>query len=196
MMNVKMSEKPVSKSKIMGVRVDEEMKSRIEQISKQKNVTKSKLLKMAFNEWIRIKEAIQSEDMVLVDSLLLNQLFEGISEEKTNIIAENMANHILSMTRIRQIELEEEDKLQNFLDIFTRVIGQTHFGWVNRVKYSVRKDRSLYIYGLHYYNKEYSLYLKALISNLLKHYKYKLIEEKSSLTNKTVILDFTPIEKD
>jgi len=192
MMNAEMTEKPISKSKILGIRLDEEMKNRIEEISRQKNIKKSKLLKIAFNEWVRIKEAIQSEDMVLVDSLLLNQLFEGVSEEKISIIAENMANHISSMIRIRQIELEKEEKLNNFLNIFTRVIGQTHFGWVNRVKYKLRKDGSLYVYGLHYYNKEYSLYLKALFGNLLKHYEYKLVEDKCSLTNKTVILEFEP----
>ena len=93
---------------------------------------------------------------------------------------------------LHAVELEKEEKLNNFLNIFTRVIGQTHFGWVNRVKYKLRKDGSLYVYGLHYYNKEYSLYLKALFGNLLKHYEYKLVEDKCSLTNKTVILEFEP----
>ena len=176
-------------SKTIGIRVDEELDNDLETLAESMNLKKSQLLKRAFTEWKRTREGIQGQNMMQVDSVLIAAVFEHLSHDDIIAVADSLSSHVVSLIRIRQIEdNRQEEPVQAFLDNFTRLTGNQHFGWFTKLNYSIDED-VISIYGFHTLNTSYSQYAVELLNQvLLKLYKYKLIEDETTITKNSFIL--------
>ena len=174
----------------MGIRLDESTFGKIESLSKSMNLNKSNLMKTAFNEWSLIRESIQLDNLILINKLLFSMIIKEITEEKLKEIASIMSDHVLSLIKIRQIKLQERNHLKSFLDDFTRIASKERFGWFNSIGYMI-SDEKVSIYGFHSLNSKYSIYIKELLSSLLKReYDLLLVEASSQVTENTIVLEF------
>ena len=176
--------------KTMGIRLDETTFEKIEKLSKSMNLNKSNLLKTAFNEWALIRESIQLDNLILINKLLFSLIINEITEEKIKNIASIMSDHVLSLIKIRQIKLQEENDLKSFLDNFVRIASKERFGWFNSIGYTICENK-VSIYGFHSLNSKYSTYIKELLKLILKK-EYDLLITKDTLqvTENTIVLEF------
>lgn len=176
-------------SRTIGIRVDEELDAELETLANAMKLKKSQLIKQAFTEWHRIKEGIQGQNMMLVDRVFIAAVFENLSQDKIASVADSLSNHVASLIRIRQIEeTRQTETVSEFLDNFTQLIGNQHFGWFTKLNYSI-DDEVLSLYGFHTLNKPYSQYAVELLHQvLLKLYGFELIENEVTVTENSFIL--------
>jgi len=174
----------------VGIRLDETTFENIEKLSKSMNLDKSNLLKTAFNEWVLIKEAVQLDNLILINKLLFSLIIKEVTEEKIKDIASIMSDYVLSLIKIRQIKLQEENDLKSFLDNFTRIASKERFWWFNSIGYTI-SDNKVSIYGFHSLNSNYSTYIKELLKLMLKkEYDLLLIKDSLQVTENTIVLEF------
>ena len=82
-------------SKTIGIRVDEELEKEIDSLSETLKINKSQLIKKAFREWHRTRQGIQGQNMMLVDRVLIAELFNKLSQDEITDIANTFSNHVL-----------------------------------------------------------------------------------------------------
>ena len=180
-------------SKTIGIRVDEELEKEIDSLSETLRINKSQLIKKAFREWHRTRQGIQGQNMMLVDRVLIAELFNKLSKEEITDIANTFSNHVLSLIRMRQIENNIRETIEQFLETFLTLIGNQHFGWFSNINYTLDQFM-ISIYGFHTLNQNYSKYAVNLLSNVLyQEYNYKLIKEKVTLTDNSFIIQLKDI---
>jgi len=177
-------------SKTIGIRVDAELDEQLESLSESMNLKKSQLIKKAFNEWSKTREGIQGQNMMLVDSVLLASVFEKLSPEEIQKVAESISDHVVSLIRIRQIERHRQmETPEEFLNNFTALISSQHFGWFTKIDFSIDDREMISIYGFHTLNLQYSQYAVELVQQVLrKLFRYKLIEDQVTVTENSFIL--------
>jgi hypothetical protein len=184
-------------SKTIGIRVDEELDNELENLAESMSLKKSQLIKRAFTEWRLTREGIQGQNMMLVDSVLIAALFETLSTEEIKKIAGFISDHVISITRIRQIEKNRQDETaEEFLEHFSVIISLQHFGWFTNINYIVDDDGGISLYGFHTLNMQYSRYAVELLHLVLhKFFNYTIIENQVTVTENSFILLMKPPTK-
>jgi len=180
-------------SKTIGLRVDEETEEMLDSLSETMNLKKSQLLKRAFHEWVTIKQSIQRENMILCERLLLASLFKALPDDELQRIADTMSEHIISLIRIKQIENNIDETLEQFLTNFTSFNSTQHSGWFQKIDYTLDQDGKICIYGFHSLNKQFSNYVAELFTMILsKKFGYLPIGESSRVTENSIIVEYIP----
>jgi hypothetical protein len=178
-------------SKTLGIRLDEETEQMLDNLTESMSMNKSQLLKMAFHEWAHIKRAIQQENKILCDRILLSRLFSNLAEDQIPEIAEAMSEHIISIIKIRQIETNTEETLPQFLQNYTNFAGRDGAGWYHKINHTLNEDGNVTIYGLHSLNRNFSLYQSQLLSRILEK-KFCYISQDARVTENSIILQYKP----
>lgn len=180
-------------SKTIGLRVDEETEEMLDSLSETMDLKKSQLLKRAFREWVSIKQSIQRENMILCHRLLLVSLFKALPDDELQRIAETLSEHIISLIRIKQIENNIDETLEQFLTKFTSFNSTQHSGWFQKIDYTLDQDGKIRIYGFHSLNKKFSNYAAELFTMILsKKFGYLPIGESSRVTENSIIVEYIP----
>jgi len=175
-------------SKTLGIRLDEETEELLDRLTESMNMNKSQLLKTAFHEWAHIKRGIQQENMILCNRVLVQGLFNSLTEDQISPIAEAMSEHIISVIKIRQIETHTEETLEMFLQNYTTFSGREGAGWYQKIDYTITDD-AVTIYGLHSLNKNFSTYQAQLLTRILdKKFNHKPHETRT--TDNSLILQY------
>ena len=176
-------------SRTIGIRVDEELDRELETLSETMSLKKSQLIKRAFHEWHRTREGIKGQNMMLVDRVFITAVFENLPQEKIPRVADSLSNHVVSMIKIRQIEeTRQTETVSEFLENFTQLVGNQHFGWVTKLNYSFDNE-ILSLYGFHTLNKAYSQYAVELLYQVLfKLYEFQLVKDEVTITENSFIL--------
>ena len=179
----------------IGIRLDEETEALVDSLSDSMNLNKSQLLRKAFQEWATIRQSIQQENMILSDRLLLNHLFQTLTDEEASQVAETMSEHIISIIKVKQIEKGDEETLSIFLENFTRFNSTENTGWFQKINYTLDQDGHVNIYGFHSLNQQYSRYAAELFTRILsKKFGYRLGPSCPRITDNSVILEYKPGE--
>jgi len=180
-------------TKLIGLRVDEETEEMLDSLSETMDLKKSQLLKRAFREWVTIKQSIQQKNMILCERLLLESLFKAAPEVELQQIAETMSEHIISLIRIKQIESNVDETLEQFLINFTRFNSMQFSGWFQKIDYTLDQDGKIRIYGFHSLNKQFSNYIAKIITIILsKKLGYLPIGESTRITHNSIIVEYKP----
>ena len=178
----------------MGIRLDKETEEQIETISASLNLKKSQLLRRAFKEWVKTREKISEQNMMLCENLLVASLFEHLEDDKINPVANLMADLIISKIRIGQIKRKAvNEAIPEFLKDWTTLLSPERFGWFDDINFSYDSDNKITVYGLHSLNLQYSKYAVKLISLILsKMYGYQSDATTLNVTENSFIVGLKP----
>jgi hypothetical protein len=194
---MKMSNKKNSKSSAqeglshtMGLRIDDLMYQKLEELSQEMNMKKSQLLKHAFMRFVNQYDSSQRENMITVEKTTFGMLLNEISSEKIieigNIAGEKMAG----MIQMRLLQVKEELSIDKFMKRNDEFFAGA-FGWFHSIKSNIPDTNSLQIYGNHSFNRNFSIFVKELLKSLIKElFGYELDSEKSEIRINLINLFF------
>jgi len=184
-------EKESKKSHAMGVRLNDTQYEHLLDFTQEFHLKKSQVLKKAFDEWIALKKSFMDENIILISKALFREILAIISEDDLIRIGQMMANNFISRLHFKFINKEGGIKILDFLERALVNLGPEGHAWFDDISFKFLDDREVVIFGSHSINKNFSKYMKTVLSPIMKElFKYKLIE--SHISNNTVELKFIP----
>ena len=183
-------------SYVMSIRLDKETYQRLNQISNETNIKKSKLLKSSFNEWINLKKIFLKSNSVIVGKNLLKSLFEFATLDNLKELSQTIAENWLNKINIRLIDMRIKRDLDSMLSTFSEGIGPNEANWFDEINYQTLDNGNVLIYGIHSLNKNFSIFFKFFLEYLMKkQFNQITVEDSSNISDTTVELEFKFTDK-
>ena len=183
-------------SHVMSIRFDGKTYKKLEELSKEKNMKKSKLIKTAFNKWTNLNKSPLLFDSINLGKFFMRNLFNLISEEKLKDLGNDLGEHWIDILKIRIIDKQMEKNMISLLSVFKEGIGPNQASWFEKIDFRVLDTGNVIVYGIHSLDQNFSLFFKFFTAYLMKRqFNYDLIEKPDNLSKKTVELEFQASNK-
>jgi len=162
------SEEKKRLSHTMGLRLDQETYTELEQLSQEMQIAKSTLLKKALNGWATIRLSTNFENMIVIGKPMLKYLMGILTEDQAIELTKVVSSNIYSVIANRILERQKELSVDSFLNFFASGMGMNGKGWFDKIQVQKIANHTYRLFGTHRFGKNFSSFVFHLITNIIE----------------------------
>lgn len=178
-------------SKFIGIRLPEEILSKLEKIAQSSNQTPNQLAKIAILEWME-SNWTRSSDMITVTRSSYSKLLKMTDDDQLKSIESDIAERVIGFYEYSIQENADFSHLEAFLKMMCKFIGtKTGLQWFRQLDYEVL-NKPYYFKGTHDMGKKWSDFFLGTIRQIMakRSFSFELIDEKIICSERMVYLEF------
>ncbi|MFX1279715.1 MAG: hypothetical protein ACFFA3_09885 [Promethearchaeota archaeon] len=178
-----MSKKPPKKkSNFIGIRLSEQILSKLDLIALQANKTRGLIAKDAIEQWLNLELFNQTNEMIMISKSIFSKILSSLDDQSLEIVAKDFAGFLSDIMKFSTAKPMNEETLKSYIDFSVEFFGKNGLKWFNTLDISTR-DNSLIFRGLHDMDEVYSIFFTKFYKFLLS--EYFELEFTSNLEEKT-----------
>ncbi|MBD3195642.1 MAG: hypothetical protein GF317_11330 [Candidatus Lokiarchaeota archaeon] len=179
-------------TKVLGVRMPLDLKTKLEGIAKERNQSLNQLANIALEEWIQSLAYAKKIKFMIIHKDFFANLLKFLDEDKKNSLAIDMAHLTAEIFRdLMNIPLSRA-RFDEFNEILPSFLCDSGLKWFESLEI-VKEGAVVILKGFHYLGLNFSKFFTSLSEELLKRYfDYDLIKKDLNFTPNSIFLEFKP----
>ena len=179
----------------MGLRLDGNTYHQVQELSDLLGLKKSQIIKMGIRRLYANEKNNITERIIIFDKSTFRKICELLSPKEIEDLAKFNAQQYIIKIRRRILQNGnnniEKIKLEQFLSMFTMILGRKHWNWAENMTWQFVQDEELLFFINHDINSNFSLFMKIILKIILNQiFKTQLINEKTILAENQLELHF------
>jgi hypothetical protein len=178
-------------SKFIGIRLPEDILTRLEKIAQRENQTPNQLAKIAILEWTESYWTRNSE-VITVTRSSYSKLIEMLEEDQLHSFVSDIAASIIEYYEYSIQKNAGFSNLDEFLTTMSKFIGdKTGLQWFRQMDYEAKK-LPFFFKGNHDMGKKWSQIFIYIFEQILtmRTFNFKIVSKKTICSERMVYLEF------
>jgi len=175
---------------VVGVRMPEKLKTRLERIANERNQSINQIAKTAIIEWLDILAYAQKLRFMIITRGFFQSLLEIINEDQMEPLAEEMADLTAEIFRDTMKVQLSHSTIKNFTEVLPRFMRSSGLKWFDDFRIDIEENIIIFR-GFHYMGLGFSKFFTNLTMKLLKKYfDADLLRDKIDYKPNSIFLEF------
>lgn len=182
-------------SRLLGIRLPEEIMERFENIANQKNESSNQLGKKAIMEWMEILFSSRIFNMIIFPRDILLKTLNFLNDEQRNTISNEIASNINEYIQFlfkSRKPFQPDSELYHH--VLTKFLGPTGLMWYNHIEIQFPKNKNELgeFHASHTSGKNWSKITLIVLQKILQEQFHISIDQKTIFTgNSSVTFSFS-----